>query len=146
MPGVKRFGTNKIVAHLKPIVENGLKSVLIFGVPKTEVKVFNSAQQRSQICAQNYFQNPKIFRTNAVLLQKIPQGLPSFRQFSSLERPSRTSLLLATSASALGRATVIAASFRARTVKSIMQLPSRGWVRLLWRSQRLDAKLSLPLI
>lgn len=32
MPGIKRLGVNKVVEYLKPIIENGLKSVLLFGV------------------------------------------------------------------------------------------------------------------
>ncbi|CAG7837710.1 unnamed protein product [Allacma fusca] len=38
MPGVKRWGINKLVTHLKPVVDNGLKSVLLFGVPDETVK------------------------------------------------------------------------------------------------------------
>ncbi|KAJ8300438.1 hypothetical protein KUTeg_021957 [Tegillarca granosa] len=33
MPGQSRFGVNRLREHLKPVVENGLKCVLIFGVP-----------------------------------------------------------------------------------------------------------------
>ncbi|KAJ8936911.1 hypothetical protein NQ318_010938 [Aromia moschata] len=32
MPGVSRFGINKLRAHLEPIMQNGLTSVLLFGV------------------------------------------------------------------------------------------------------------------
>jgi len=38
MPGIKRWGVNKLSGHLKPIVDNGLGSVLIFGVPSPAVK------------------------------------------------------------------------------------------------------------
>jgi porphobilinogen synthase len=38
MPGVKRWGLNKIVSHLAPLVDLGLKSVLIFGVQTESVK------------------------------------------------------------------------------------------------------------
>ena len=31
MPGIKRFGKNKITMHLRPLVERGLGSVLLFG-------------------------------------------------------------------------------------------------------------------
>ncbi|ORY36646.1 delta-aminolevulinic acid dehydratase [Rhizoclosmatium globosum] len=33
MPGVSRFGVNRLAAFLSPLVLNGLKSVLLFGVP-----------------------------------------------------------------------------------------------------------------
>jgi len=38
LPGVSRFGVNKIVDHLRPLVEKGLKTILIFGVPETVAK------------------------------------------------------------------------------------------------------------
>jgi len=37
---LNRFGINKIIEHLKPLVEKGLCSVLIFGVPESVEKVF----------------------------------------------------------------------------------------------------------
>ena len=43
MPDVKRWGLHRIISHLKPLVELGLKSVLIFGVPNDSVKVGNSS-------------------------------------------------------------------------------------------------------
>lgn len=33
MPGVYRFGINKLEAHLTPSIKAGLSSVLLFGVP-----------------------------------------------------------------------------------------------------------------
>ncbi|CAL9732110.1 delta-aminolevulinic acid dehydratase [Monosporozyma unispora] len=33
LPNIKRFGVNKIVDYLKPLVAKGLRSVIIFGVP-----------------------------------------------------------------------------------------------------------------
>ena len=39
MPGVKRWGINKIESHLRPLVEQGLKSILVFGVPQDNIKV-----------------------------------------------------------------------------------------------------------
>lgn len=39
MKGVKRWGINKIESHLAPLVKLGLRSVLIFGVPKNDAKV-----------------------------------------------------------------------------------------------------------
>ncbi|KAK7094921.1 delta-aminolevulinic acid dehydratase-like [Littorina saxatilis] len=33
MPGICRYGVNKLQAALSPLVDNGLKSILIFGVP-----------------------------------------------------------------------------------------------------------------
>lgn len=33
MPGIYRFGINRLENHLKPSVEAGLSSVLLFGVP-----------------------------------------------------------------------------------------------------------------
>lgn len=39
MPGVNRYGINKLQDALKPIVEKGLKSILVFGVPENLPKV-----------------------------------------------------------------------------------------------------------
>jgi len=39
MQGVKRWGKNKIVDHLKPLVDIGLRAVLLFAVPNPNVKV-----------------------------------------------------------------------------------------------------------
>ncbi|KAL6940780.1 Aminolevulinate dehydratase [Hanseniaspora vineae] len=36
LPNIKRYGINKIVPYLKPLVAKGLKSVIIFGVPMKE--------------------------------------------------------------------------------------------------------------
>ncbi|KAL6927908.1 Aminolevulinate dehydratase [Hanseniaspora valbyensis] len=36
LPGIKRFGNNKIVNYLKPLIAKGLRSVIIFGVPLKE--------------------------------------------------------------------------------------------------------------
>lgn len=33
MPGIHRYGVNRLENHLKPAVEAGLSSVLLFGVP-----------------------------------------------------------------------------------------------------------------
>jgi len=39
MPEVKRWGLNTLEGHLRPLVELGLKAVLLFGVPTEDVKV-----------------------------------------------------------------------------------------------------------
>jgi len=39
LPGVSRFGLATIVEYLTPLVKDGLKSVLIFGVPENIQKV-----------------------------------------------------------------------------------------------------------
>lgn len=39
MPGVYRFGIKKLTDYLRPLVEMGLKSVLLFGVVDTLPKV-----------------------------------------------------------------------------------------------------------
>jgi len=39
MPGVFRFGVNKLEGFLEPLVKDGLKSVLLFGVPQNLPKV-----------------------------------------------------------------------------------------------------------
>lgn len=38
LPGQKRWGLNKLEGFLKPLVEKGLKSVILFGVPTTMEK------------------------------------------------------------------------------------------------------------
>ena len=40
MPGVARYGINKLRDALKPLIEKGLKTVLIFGVPGNIIKVW----------------------------------------------------------------------------------------------------------
>lgn len=39
---IHRYGVNKLEGMLRPLVENGLKCVLIFGVPAKIAKVFNN--------------------------------------------------------------------------------------------------------
>lgn len=39
MPGVSRFGVNQVIAHLEPLVNKGLKCVLLFGVIESLPKV-----------------------------------------------------------------------------------------------------------
>lgn len=39
MPGISRFGVNKLKDHLSPLVEKGLQSVLLFGVINNVPKV-----------------------------------------------------------------------------------------------------------
>lgn len=39
LPGQKRWGVNKLQGFLAPLVEKGLKSVILFGVPLTMPKV-----------------------------------------------------------------------------------------------------------
>ncbi|SPP76285.1 delta-aminolevulinic acid dehydratase [Drosophila guanche] len=38
MPGISRFGVNRLREHLEPLVQKGLTSVLIFGVVESELK------------------------------------------------------------------------------------------------------------
>ncbi|SCW00957.1 LAFE_0D01882g1_1 [Lachancea fermentati] len=33
LPNIKRFGVNKLAAYLRPLIEKGLRSVILFGVP-----------------------------------------------------------------------------------------------------------------
>ncbi len=39
LPGQARYGVNKLQEFLQPIVDNGLESVLLFGVPSKVPKV-----------------------------------------------------------------------------------------------------------
>jgi porphobilinogen synthase len=39
LPGQKRWGVNKLEGLLRPLIEKGLKSVMIFGVPMKMQKV-----------------------------------------------------------------------------------------------------------
>ncbi|SCV00540.1 LAMI_0G05732g1_1 [Lachancea mirantina] len=36
LPNIKRFGINKLAAYVKPLVQKGLRSVILFGVPMAE--------------------------------------------------------------------------------------------------------------
>lgn len=57
MPGVSRFGINRLRAHLEPLVPKGLSSLLLFGVidklPKVSAfpSVFNSFANFETIAA-----------------------------------------------------------------------------------------------
>lgn len=46
-----RYGINKLEAMLRPLVENGLKCVLIFGVPSKIQKVGNHFTNRPCVCS-----------------------------------------------------------------------------------------------
>jgi porphobilinogen synthase len=39
LPGQRRWGVNKLVAFLEPLVKKGLSSVILFGVPLNCTKV-----------------------------------------------------------------------------------------------------------
>lgn len=39
LPGQRRWGVNKLQGFLEPLVQKGLQSVILFGVPFTCVKV-----------------------------------------------------------------------------------------------------------
>ena len=39
LPGVSRYGVKRLVDALQPVVDTGLKSVLLFGVPSSLPKV-----------------------------------------------------------------------------------------------------------
>lgn len=45
MPGISRYGINKLKEHLEVVIRNGLKSILVFGVieklPKVGVQLTN---------------------------------------------------------------------------------------------------------
>lgn len=43
MPGIYRFGVNRLESHLRPAVEAGLSSVLLFGVPANLPKDFRGS-------------------------------------------------------------------------------------------------------
>ena len=39
LPGVKRYGIDRVVPAIQPIVNNSLQAVLLFGVPSSSPKV-----------------------------------------------------------------------------------------------------------
>ena len=45
LPGVSRWGVESVLGFLRPVVEDGLASVLLFGVPTNIEKVFNNVCQ-----------------------------------------------------------------------------------------------------
>lgn len=67
MPGVSRYGYETLIQKLKPLVENGLKSILIFGVtsksPKDEIGT-------SADCADN-----PVIKVLPLLREKFPDLL-----------------------------------------------------------------------
>lgn len=42
MPHVSRMGIAKLINHLKPLIEKGLSSVLLFGVIDSSLKVLSN--------------------------------------------------------------------------------------------------------
>lgn len=48
MPGVARYGINTLREALEPMVKNGLKCVLIFGVPSKLPKASSASQYQAQ--------------------------------------------------------------------------------------------------
>lgn len=40
MPGILRYGVNRLIVHLSDVVKKGLKSVLLFGVIENLPKVY----------------------------------------------------------------------------------------------------------
>ena len=63
LPGVCRYGVNQVVKALRPVVENGLKSVLLFGVPSSLPKVGGCIKIRFGV-----IQNPKIEKVYKVFV------------------------------------------------------------------------------
>lgn len=47
LPGQRRWGINKLEGFIGPLVQKGLKSVLLFGVPLQCVKVSLNAELNS---------------------------------------------------------------------------------------------------
>jgi porphobilinogen synthase len=67
MPSVYRYGLKKLIEHLKPLVQMGLKSILMFGVIDTLPKDENGTNADSQ-------KNP-VIRALPILRQKFPDLL-----------------------------------------------------------------------
>ncbi len=67
MPSVYRFGLKKLLVHLTPLVEMGLKSILLFGVIDKLEKDENASHADST-------QNP-VIRALPILRQKFPDLL-----------------------------------------------------------------------
>lgn len=67
MPGVYRFGLKKLIDHLNPLVELGLKSILMFGVIDALPKDENGTNADSN-------KNP-VIRALPILRQKFPDLL-----------------------------------------------------------------------
>ncbi|VDK36800.1 unnamed protein product [Dibothriocephalus latus] len=54
LPGQKRLGVRRLVSYLRPLVEKGLRCVLLFGVVDTDMKDENGSaadSERSPVCA-----------------------------------------------------------------------------------------------
>ena len=45
LPGVCRYGVSSVLEFLRPLVKNGLTSVLLFGVPAKVPKVYYTSSQ-----------------------------------------------------------------------------------------------------
>lgn len=65
MPGIFRFGINKLKEHLSPLIEKGLSSILLFGVPEKLEKDGNGTHADSA-------KNPVI-----LVLPKLREWFPS---------------------------------------------------------------------
>lgn len=107
LPGQKRWGINRLEGFLRPLVEKGLKSVILFGVPLELEKVSSRACLECakfvlHVIVSNYL------RTNSAHMRTLTSRLSS-KHSSSSRNSSRDFSLQQMFASANTRTTGIAA-------------------------------------
>jgi hypothetical protein len=106
LPGQKRWGINRLEGFLRPLVEKGLKSVILFGVPLELEKVSSESRlvRKKRVL-------PKDLRMNSAHTQ-TPTSPLSSKPSSSSQNSSLDFSSQQMSASVNTRTTVIAASPR----------------------------------
>ena len=95
LPNQRRWGVNKLEGFLKPLVEKGLESVLLFGVPLNCNKVVSILVV---FLFGHCFTPTAPYRTTQVRQQTIPMD-PSSSRFKNCEKSSPLSSSHATSVS-----------------------------------------------
>ena len=78
LPGQKRWGINKLEGFLKPLVEKGLRSVILFGVPVELEKVGRCRSTSTSRPPKTDGCVLLVHRTNAVPTP-TPMSLPSYK-------------------------------------------------------------------
>jgi hypothetical protein len=123
LPGQKRWGINKLEGFLKPLVDKGLKGVILFGVPMNMEKV----------CEMLLGLHDKLTSRTSEDPRRTTKRLQSSRPYTFSLSSSRNSCLLSMSASVNTHPMVTAASYPPCPIPVIRTSP-----HLRPRSQRLE--------
>jgi hypothetical protein len=123
LPGQKRWGINRLEGFLQPLVDKGLKGVILFGVPMNMEKV------RVMLLGLH----DKLTSRTSEDLRRTTKRPQSSKHYIFSPSCSRNSCLLSTSASVNTHPTVTAASYHPCPILVIRTSP-----HLRPRNQRLE--------